>query len=63
MNVGCVPKKLMFHAAQHAEEIEDARDYGLDVKLGNKFDWRFVVYIVCHLFYSLACAMEYILDI
>ncbi len=28
VNVGCVPKKLMFHAASHAEELADMRDYG-----------------------------------
>ena len=30
VNVGCVPKKLMFNAAMHAEEIQDTRDYGID---------------------------------
>ncbi len=39
VNVGCVPKKLMFHAAQHAEEVGDMRDYGLDVSVGKAFDW------------------------
>ena len=39
VNVGCVPKKLMFNAAMHAEEIQDARDYGLDVSLNSPFDW------------------------
>ena len=28
VNVGCVPKKLMFNAATHAEEMQDVRDYG-----------------------------------
>ena len=39
VNVGCVPKKLMFNAAMHAEEIQDARDYGIDVTLNSPFDW------------------------
>ena len=39
VNVGCVPKKLMFNAAMHAEEIQDARDYGLDISLNSPFDW------------------------
>ena len=32
VNVGCVPKKLMWVAASLAEELQDARDYGLPVK-------------------------------
>lgn len=39
MNVGCVPKKLMFQAASHMEEIADMRDYGIDVKVEKAFDW------------------------
>ena len=39
VNVGCVPKKLMFNAAMLAEEIQDCRDYGLDVTLNSPFDW------------------------
>ena len=30
VNVGCVPKKIMFTAASHAEEIQDIRDYGVE---------------------------------
>ena len=29
----------MFNAAMHAEEIQDARDYGLDITLNSPFDW------------------------
>ena len=29
----------MFNAAMHAEEIQDVRDYGLDVTLNSPFDW------------------------
>merc|ERR1719452_255694 len=28
VNVGCVPKKIMFQAAMHAEEFQDKIDYG-----------------------------------
>uniref|UniRef100_T1JP73 Glutathione reductase n=1 Tax=Strigamia maritima TaxID=126957 RepID=T1JP73_STRMM len=40
VNVGCVPKKIMYSAALHAEFIEDHKDYGFDVELKG-FDWRF----------------------
>jgi glutathione reductase (NADPH) len=38
VNVGCVPKKIMYHAAELAHGIADARDYGFDVALGGH-DW------------------------
>jgi len=38
VNVGCVPKKLMWNAAELAHRIADARDYGFDVRLEG-FDW------------------------
>ncbi len=38
VNVGCVPKKVMWYAAQHAHHIEHARDYGFDVALRGQ-DW------------------------
>ena len=28
VNVGCVPKKVMFNCAMHAEMIHDHKDYG-----------------------------------
>ena len=28
VNVGCVPKKVMFNTAMHAEMIHDHQDYG-----------------------------------
>jgi len=31
VNVGCVPKKLMWHAAQIAEMVHDANGYGFDI--------------------------------
>ena len=38
VNVGCIPKKIMWNAASLAEEIEDARGYGFDVEL-HGHDW------------------------
>ncbi len=31
VNVGCVPKKIMFHAADLAHGIDDAAGYGFDI--------------------------------
>lgn len=42
VNVGCVPKKVMWYAAHHAEAIKEARDYGFDVQQ-NGFDWTALV--------------------
>jgi glutathione reductase (NADPH) len=39
VNVGCVPKKLMYHAAELAHGIADAAGYGFDVAL-RAHDWR-----------------------
>lgn len=42
VNVGCVPKKLTFYAAQVAEAVADAAGYGWDLSLPS-IDWpRFV---------------------
>ncbi|MCO7226353.1 glutathione-disulfide reductase [Pleionea sp. CnH1-48] len=38
VNVGCVPKKVMWYGAQVAEAFKLAPDYGFDVKVDN-FDW------------------------
>ncbi len=38
VNVGCVPKKVMWYGASLAHALEDARDYGFDVDLRG-FDW------------------------
>jgi glutathione reductase (NADPH) len=38
VNVGCVPKKLMWNAAQFVGEVADARGYGFDATLG-AHDW------------------------
>uniref|UniRef100_A0A0N5AH07 Glutathione reductase n=1 Tax=Syphacia muris TaxID=451379 RepID=A0A0N5AH07_9BILA len=39
VNVGCVPKKVMYNCSLHSEFIRDHSDYGYDVTL-NKFDWK-----------------------
>jgi len=43
VNVGCVPKKLMWCAASLAEELEDARDYGIQASVQGPFDWATMV--------------------
>ncbi|MFI0488579.1 MAG: glutathione-disulfide reductase [Yersinia sp. (in: enterobacteria)] len=43
VNVGCVPKKVMWHAAQIAEAIHlYGPDYGFDTTV-NRFDWKKLV--------------------
>ena len=38
VNVGCVPKKVMWYAAQHAHGLRQAASYGFDVQV-NGHDW------------------------
>jgi glutathione reductase (NADPH) len=38
VNVGCVPKKVMWNGAQIAHALEDAADYGFRLS-GHEFDW------------------------
>lgn len=38
VNVGCVPKKVMWYAAHHAHQFHHAPDYGFDV-IVNGHDW------------------------
>jgi glutathione reductase (NADPH) len=38
VNVGCVPKKVMWNGAALAHALEDARDYGFTLS-GHAFDW------------------------
>lgn len=38
VNVGCVPKKVMWYAANHALGLSGAKDYGFDVSVGGH-DW------------------------
>lgn len=33
VNLGCVPKKIMWNAAAHAERLHDLADYGFDVEV------------------------------
>ncbi len=42
VNVGCVPKKVMWFGANIASAIQDAPDFGFDVSL-NGFDWAALV--------------------
>lgn len=39
VNVGCVPKKVMWYAAQHAHQFHHAGDYGFDADVIGH-DWR-----------------------
>jgi glutathione reductase (NADPH) len=38
VNVGCVPKKIMWYTASHMHHFEHARDYGFDVEVRGH-DW------------------------
>lgn len=38
VNVGCVPKKVMWYTAQHAHNFHHARDYGFDIEVRGH-DW------------------------
>jgi len=42
VNVGCVPKKIMWFGANLAHTIKDAKDYGYDLT-NNGFDWSKLV--------------------
>ena len=42
VNVGCVPKKVMWYGAEIAHSLEMAGDYGFDVS-NNGFDWATLV--------------------
>ncbi len=41
VNVGCVPKKVMWYTASHAHHFEHAADYGFDIEV-NGHDWNAV---------------------
>ena len=41
VNVGCVPKKVMWYTVSHAQYFEHAADYGFDVTV-NGHDWNAV---------------------
>ena len=38
VNVGCVPKKIMWNAGQIGHALHDAADYGFELTLG-RHDW------------------------
>lgn len=38
VNVGCVPKKIMWYSAHHANQMKHAKDFGFDVSV-NSHDW------------------------
>src|ERR1700746_2510324 len=38
VNVGCIPKKIMWNAAELGSALHDARDYGFEVRNG-AVDW------------------------
>lgn len=42
VNVGCVPKKVMWFGANLAHALEDAKDYGFDIE-SKGFDWNHLV--------------------
>ncbi|HEX7025872.1 MAG TPA: FAD-dependent oxidoreductase, partial [Gammaproteobacteria bacterium] len=42
VNAGCVPKKVMWYGAQVAQTLEDAADYGFNIK-GKDFDWSALI--------------------
>ncbi|KAJ7335866.1 hypothetical protein JRQ81_013807 [Phrynocephalus forsythii] len=41
VNVGCVPKKVMWNTAVHSEFIHDHMDYGFEIS-NVKFNWRVI---------------------
>src|SRR5215467_4108197 len=40
VNVGCVPKKVMWNAADIADALEDAAEYGFRLGLAEAHDWQ-----------------------
>jgi glutathione reductase (NADPH) len=42
VNVGCVPKKVMWNAASIAETVHDMKHYGFSGVDGISFDWNFI---------------------
>ncbi|KAF8418601.1 hypothetical protein EV426DRAFT_679512 [Tirmania nivea] len=41
VNVGCVPKKVTWNAADLAERIHDAKDYGFSIQHTAEFNWPY----------------------
>lgn len=42
VNIGCVPKKVMWFASEVAGALDDAKGYGFDIKV-NGFNWKKLV--------------------
>ncbi|KAI7872790.1 hypothetical protein BDF14DRAFT_1748709 [Spinellus fusiger] len=42
VNVGCVPKKVMWNTASIAEAFRDSRNYGFDLKEESPFNWNYI---------------------
>ncbi|KAJ3020918.1 Glutathione reductase [Thoreauomyces humboldtii] len=42
VNVGCVPKKIMWTAASFADAIGELKGYGFDASIRSPFDWKAV---------------------
>ena len=42
VNVGCVPKKVMWNTASIAEALHDAKSYGFDITRNAPFDWNLI---------------------
>jgi len=42
VNVGCVPKKIMWYAGMLSHAIDDAKDYGFDLTRGG-LDWKTLI--------------------
>lgn len=42
VNVGCVPKKVMWNAASIAETLQEMHHYGFGGAMGASFDWNFL---------------------
>ncbi|KAF2163516.1 hypothetical protein M409DRAFT_68441 [Zasmidium cellare ATCC 36951] len=40
VNVGCVPKKVTWHAASIRETLKDAKNYGFSLEETKSFDWQ-----------------------
>lgn len=42
VNVGCVPKKVMWNTADMAEKLKEAGEYGFKITRDAKFDWPYL---------------------
>ena len=42
VNVGCVPKKVMWYTADMSEKLKEAPEYGFDISRNADFDWPYL---------------------